>query len=51
MAKPRRVLSEVSAFRRTLDLYTGRAFIRRQLAPIRRVIPTPSIGLRRLLPF
>jgi len=42
--KPRRVLSELRAFRSVIDKYTGRRLIMRPLRPIYRLIPSP-IGI------
>lgn len=39
--KPRRVLSELRAFRGVIDKYSGRRLIMRPLRPIYRIIPSP----------
>lgn len=40
--KPRRPLSEMGAFRRTIDRYTGRRVMMKPLRPITRLIPSPA---------
>ena len=47
--KPIRVLSELRAFRRVIDKYTGRSLIMKPLAPIYRTIPSPAATLLRVL--
>lgn len=47
--KPRRPLSELRAFRRVIDKYTGRRLIMRPLRPIYRLVPSPIATLLRVL--
>lgn len=47
--KPIRPLSELRAFQRTIDKYTGRRLIMRPLRPIYRLIPSPIAMLLQAL--